>query len=143
MAIQQLSEFRAITSDEVEHVICAENLSAAAAALEVGTVKLDQVSILRRVVGVQIADLDVRFTVKVAPEAAVTAGCVALPGTYVVKVGEKVILQAVPAAASGYHFTGWFRGAVSLSEDEVASIAIVAPPADSVADEITAQFALT
>ena len=143
MALELLNEYRAITSEEVEQVICAASLSEAAAALEIGTVKLDQVSIMRKNVSVQVPDLDVRFAVKVAPEAAITAGCVALPNTYVVKAGEKVILQAVPGATSGYTFTGWFRGLVSLSTEEVAEIAIVAPPADAVADEITAQFTLT
>ena len=45
MALEQLNEYRVITSEEVEQVICAASLSAAATALEVGTVKLDQVTI--------------------------------------------------------------------------------------------------
>ena len=142
MALEQLNEYRVITSEEVEQVICAASLSAAATALEVGTVKLDQVTIMRKNVSVQVPDLDVRFNVKVVPEIAITAGCVALPGTYVVKAGEKVILQAVPGATSGYRFVGWFRGLVSLSAEEIASIAIVAPPAGEIADEILATFEL-
>ena len=143
MALRPLNEYKAITSEEVEHIVCAESLSAAAAALEIDPVKLDQVSINRKNVSVQVPDTDVRFNVKVVPEAAITAGCVALPGTYVVKAGEKVILQAVPGATSGYRFVGWFRGLVSLSADPIASIAIVAPLAGEIADEILATFELT
>ena len=143
MALETLNEFNTIDSDQVERVICAANLSAAAAAVEIGTVKLEQVNILRKNVSVQVPDADVRFNVTVEPVAAVTAGCVALPETYKVKAGSSVILQAVPGASSGYRFLGWFRGEVSLSTSAVANIAVVAPAAGEIADEIIARFELT
>lgn len=143
MALSTLNEYRAITSDEVERVICADKLSSAAVALETGTVVLEQISILRKGVSVEIPDTDVRFNVTVSPEAAVTAGCVALPKTFVVAAGKEVILQAVPPALGGYTFAGWFRGLVSLSTDLIASIAIQAPLAGATADEIVAKFTLT
>lgn len=142
MALQVLNEYRAITSDQAEKVICAAKLSDAAVALETGLVTLDQVSILRKNVSVEVPDTNVRFNVTVTPEAAITAGCVALPSTFVVAAGAKVILQAVPASASGYTFAGWYRGEALLSADAVAEVAIVAPEAGAVADEIKATFTL-
>ena len=142
MAIVTLGEFRALLADETERVICAENLSAAALALETGTVVLEQVSRVRKSVSVEVPDADVRFNVKVSPEAAITAGCVALPETFVVAAGKEVILQAVPPAAGGYSFLGWFRGLVELSTDPIASIAIQAPAPGAIADEIVAKFQL-
>jgi len=139
--LTQLKEFRAITKDSREVVICADSLSMAATQLEVGDTELTQVSVLRDSVTVDVPDPTVRFRVSITPEAAETAGCVALPGTYLVATGTEVIFQAVEEA--GYTFVGWYRDDVLVSEDPVAAIAIVAPAAGSDADEIEARFLLS
>lgn len=140
MSLKTLKEYRALTKDSTELVICAEKLSDAALALESDTVELNQVTILRGSVQVEVPDSVVRFNVTVTPEEAGTAGCVALPTTFLVDPGTEVILQAVPSA--GYNFVGWYRDTTLLSNEAIASIAVVAPAAGATADEILATFEL-
>lgn len=138
MSLVVMKEFRANTDENVEKIVLGEKLSDAALALEAEGDVLDQLTLLRRTVSVQVPDPTVRFNVTVSPAPAITAGCVALPATFLVKPGDKVILQAVPV--DGYNFTGWFRGAVLVEADAIAEVAIVAPAAGEVADEILAVF---
>lgn len=143
MALSLTNEYRALAEDGSEKVICADKLSNAAVALETGDAVLTQISILRKNVNVETPDVMARFTVTVSPEAAATAGCIALPETFVVAVGSNVILEARLPPLGGYTFLGWYRGEALVSSDLIASVAIQAPASGAIADEIVAKFQLT
>jgi len=142
MSAKALNEYRIHTNDNKDQLFCAEHMSDAVAAFEVGTVEVEEAVTMQTGVMVDVPDADIRFNVTVLPTAAVTAGCVALPTTFIVKSGSKVILQAVPAPSSTYTFTGWYRGIALLSSELVAEVLVIAPVAGAIADEIEARFTL-
>jgi hypothetical protein len=148
MAMQTLSEFETLSEDtgfgSTRSVVVAEKLSDAALELEnSGAVVLVQVSRTKKEVQVEGPDVPpVLFEVVVFPDAADAAGCLALPTSYTVDVGTEIILEAVAPEASGYAFTGWYRGLTLLSSDTIARVAVAAPTGAATSDVITAKFDL-
>jgi uncharacterized repeat protein (TIGR02543 family) len=141
MAIKVLNEFKVYLENNTETVFMAENLSAAAAALETPAIPLVQVSRVRTGVEVDVPDPDVfvKFEVVVTPDTAKTSGCVGTPMIFTVKAGSNVIFTAIPAP--GFVFDGWYRENVLLSSDETDEIAVAAALPEELTAKIEARFA--
>jgi hypothetical protein len=94
-------------------------------------------------VGIPDTTVDITFRTAVQDAGAVTAGCKATPGTFLVADGTVVIFEAT--AGAGYNFLGWFIGedtsGVAESTDLIAAIAIEAVIGVSADKIITALFA--
>jgi len=94
-------------------------------------------------VGIPDAITDVTFRTIVQDAGAITAGCKATPGTFVVADGTTVIFEATVGA--GYNFLGWFIGedtsGTAESTDLIAAIDIEAAIGVSADIIITALFA--
>jgi hypothetical protein len=138
MAIKTVDQFRLTKLNGDTTVVCAAKISDAVLMVESETVEIIQADRVASDISVDVPDADVMFNVTVSPDSAGTAGCIALPKTFIVPAGTSVILQAVPA--STYTFLGWYRGVTLLSADAIAEIAIASPVAGTTADEIVAKF---
>jgi hypothetical protein len=142
MALQELSEYKAITDASQEVVICAAKLSDAALQIEGAypTAKVIQVSRIRESVEVDVPLANVLFQIQVSPDGAAAAGCIAAPSSFIVQPGDKVIAQAIIPSGAGFTFTGWYRGTSQLSAALIAELTIAAPADGAISDVITAKF---
>lgn len=145
MALQTLSEFQVTDEDGHSSLIVADKLSTAAAQIEggTGTPVLTQVARTERSVSVDVPLADIQFNTQVLPAPAAAAGCIALPTSFVVPAGSKVVLEAMAPVGSGYEFTNWNRAGTVISTDALAEIQLVEPSGDAIADIITALFTST
>ena len=145
MSITAMNEYR-ITQENGDSVIAvALTASAALAAFDSDISPVTQLVRIR--VGLQVETPDgpgnVNFRTVVAGSGAISAGCVATPGSFEVVDGTTVIFEAIPAI--GYNFIGWFKGTNTTGTPEstttTASIAIEATVGVSADIIITALFA--
>ena len=143
--LTNLSEYEVADENGVTTVIVAPTLSDAAKEIEDGTGSpvLVQVSRVKRAVAVDVPLPSIQFNTQVLPAPAAAAGCLALPSSFIVAAGSKVVLEAVAPVGSDYAFTNWNRNGTVLSTDLIAEIDLVEPSGGALADIITALFTST
>jgi hypothetical protein len=127
MGSRSLNKYRVTFEDNSSEKFVAQTARAAVNALET-----DQRSVVQLVreevgIGVETPLRNVRFVVEIPSQAAIDAGCRAVPETWVVPEGTAVIFTAI--AGAGYEFDGWFSGGGSspLSVDAVAELTVEFP----------------
>jgi len=127
MGIKNLNEYRVTFDDNTDTTFMAENSRAATKTLETDQRHIVQLSRVKVGVGVETPIRNIKFTVTVIPEGAATNRCRAVPDTWVVPEGTKVIFTAIPA--DGYQFDGWFKknDPTPLSGDTVAELLVEYP----------------
>jgi len=141
MGIKKLNEYRVTFDDNTDQAFMAENARAVTKTLETTERHIVQLSRVKVGVGVETPIRNVKFLVTVTPDGAGVNGCRAVPDTWVVPEGTKVIFTAIPA--DGYQFDGWFKKGdpAVLSSNTVAELPVEYPEdPEALYTEFEAQF---
>ena len=136
--IQSLNAYEVISTSETKKTVVATDIKTAVNSLVDTLDPIVSARLTARGLSVDIPDANVRFQTAVLDAAAETAGCKAYPLVHEVAANTEVIFTAVPV--DGYQFVNWSRGAVTLSEDAEAVIAVTPLTGDETIATITANF---
>jgi hypothetical protein len=136
--IRELNSYEVISTSSTKKTVVATDIKAAVNALVDTLDPIVSARLTARNLSVDVPDANVRFQTAVLDAAAEAAGCKAYPLVHEVEANKEVIFTAVPV--DGYQFVNWSRGAVVLSTDAEAVIAVTPLTGDEVIATITANF---